>query len=159
MDLAFILKHVRTTEERSELVNLLEELIENNFKRDPKPISGSPFSKNATDAIYSEISKLGIANNREEIEKFLETILSEAKSLPEIRISIAIPPSENLINNLRKWSYDNNLNNVIFNIDVKSEIVAGAIIMSPEGEYADFSLSNQINKFFKEKRQEVLSLL
>jgi helix-turn-helix protein len=51
------------------------------------------------------------------------------------------------------------LGNAVFNIEVKSEIIAGAIVMSQKGEYGNYSLSSQLDKFFTEKKQEVLSLL
>ena len=159
MDLSFILKHVRTLDERSELIELIEELLENNFRRDQSPIPNTAFSKNATDAIHREVNNRKIANNREEIEKFLQSILTEVKKLPEIRISIAIQPTETLINNLKAWAEKNGLNNPVFNIEVKSEIIAGAIVMSNEGEYRNYSLSTQLDKFFIEKKQEILSLL
>jgi len=159
MDLNFILKHVRTVDERTELIELIEELLENNFKRDQSPIPNTAFSKNASDAIRREINIRGIENNRSEIEKFLESILTEVKQLPEIRISIAIQPTETLINSLKSWAEKNDLNNVVFAIEVKSEIIAGAIVMSHKGEYGNYSLSSQLDKFFIEKKQEVLSLL
>ena len=159
IDLNFIFKHIRTADERNELIELIEELIENNFRRDQEPLPGSPFSKNATDAIYVQMNSLGISNSREDIEKFLEKILEGVKKLPELRISIAISPTENLKKNLKDWANNNDMSNVIFNIEVKSEIVAGAIIMSPEGEYGNYSLSSQLDKYFVEQRQEVLQLL
>lgn len=158
-DLSFILKYVRTAEERNELIELIEELLENNFRRDQEPLPGSPFSKNATDAIYAQMNSLGISDSREDIEKFLEKILEGVKKLPELRISIAISPTENLKNNLKDWAMNNGMENVLFNIEVKSEIVAGAIIMSPEGEYGNYSLSSQLDKYFSQNRQEVFALL
>jgi F0F1-type ATP synthase delta subunit len=159
MDLSFLLKHVRTIDERTELIELVEELLENNFRRDQSPIPNTAFSKNASDAINREINIRGITNNRSEMEKFLESILSEVKKLPEIRISIAIQPTETLINNLKVWAEKNGLNNAVFVIEVKSEIIAGAIVMSHKGEYGNYSLSSQLDKFFTDKKQEVISLL
>ena len=154
-----IFKHIRTTDERSEFIDLVEKLIENNFKRDQDPLPNTPFSKNAIDTIYAEINRLGVSKDREGIEKVLEEILDKVKELPEARISIAITPTENLKNSLKTWAIENNIPNVIFNIEVRSEIVAGAIIMSPEGEYGNYSLSNQLDNYFSTKKQEVLALL
>lgn len=159
LNLDFILKQVRTTEERNELIELLEELIENNFRRDQEPIPNTSFSKNATDSIYAEINRLGFSNDREKIGEFYEKILAQVRNLAEIRISIAISPTETLKNNLKAWAEQNELKNVIFNIEVKSEVLAGAIIMSNEGEYANYSLSTQIDKYFTDKKQEILTLL
>jgi len=154
-----VLNHIRTTEEKNELIELIEELLENNFRRDQKPLPNTPFSKNATDAIHAQINELGASNNREEIEKYLEALLSEVKKLPEMRISIAISPTENLKNNLKNWATENGLGNLTFNIEVRSEIIAGAVIMSHEGEYGNYSLSSQLENYFTNKKQEVLALL
>ena len=159
LDLGFISKLTRTTEEKNELIELLEELIENNFRKTQEPLPNTPFSKNATDTIYAEINRLGISNDREKIEGYYEKMLNEIKSLSEIRISIAIPPTEKLKNNLKTWAQENGLPNVIFNIEIKSEIIAGAVIMSTDGEYRNYSLSNQLDKYFIEKKQEILTLL
>ena len=48
MEHEYILKYIRTADERNELINLIEELIENNFKKTPDPIDSSPFSQKPT---------------------------------------------------------------------------------------------------------------
>jgi F0F1-type ATP synthase delta subunit len=155
----FIYKHIRTTEERNELVELIEEMLENNFRRDQEPLPKTPFSSTVANEIYEHIRLHGIENNRENIEKLLEKMLGEVKKLPEIRLTIAIPPSENLKNNLKTWADENGLRNVVFNIEVKTDITAGTIIMSHLGEYGNYSLSSQLDKYFNQKKQEILALL
>ena len=111
------------------------------------------------EVIYSEINEQGISNDQEEIQKYLEGLHKEVKELPEIRIAIAIPPSERLMTKLKDWSEQNDIQNAVFDIEVKRDIVAGAIVMSPEGEYSNYSLSNQLDEYFKNKKDAVLSLL
>lgn len=159
MNIEFVTKHIKTTEERSDLVNLIEELIENNFKNDPNPISVTPFTQKVAEVIYDEINKVGISNDQEEIEKFLEKLLKEVKEIPEIRIGIAIPPTQKLMTKLKEWTDKNGIQNAVFNIEVKPDIVAGAIVMSPEGEYSNYSLSNQLDEYFRNNKQTVMSLL
>lgn len=159
MDFNFILNHVRTAEERNQLIDLVEEMISNAFKRDPDTLENSPFVKKAYEVISSQLNSLNIENNREETEKYLEQLLKIVRELPEIEISIAVAPTDELINKIRQWADDNKMGHMIFNIKVKADIGAGSIIMSHKGEYGDYSLENQLNKYFKNKRQEIFSLL
>ena len=159
MDGSFILKYVRTAEEKNELINLLEELQENTFKRDFEVKTDSEFVSKAMKMIYAQIETLNISNDREKTEEFLENILKETRSLPQIKLAIAINPTEELIDKLKNWANENNLGNVIFEFELKQDILAGVIIMSDHGEYANYSLSAQIDKFFATKKQELLTLI
>jgi F0F1-type ATP synthase delta subunit len=154
----FIFKYVRTQNERDQLVDLIEEMIQNNFKRDADALPNSSFAKTTSDVIYKEMESLGILNDQEEIEKFLTSMLNELREIPEIRISIALEPTEKLIKIIQDWSETNGLPRTLFNIEVKPEIVGGAIIMSQDGEYANYSLLNQIDKVFAEKKTDILKL-
>ena len=52
MEHDYIFKYIRTTDERSELINLVEKLIENNFKSKPDPLDQSPFSQKSSELIF-----------------------------------------------------------------------------------------------------------
>lgn len=155
----FILKYIRTSEEKNELINLLEELLENTFKRDFEVKTDSKFISKAMKMIYAQIDTLNISNDREKTEEFLEIILESTRKLPEIRLALAINPTEELIDRLKNWAAENNLGNAIFHFELRPDIVAGALIMSEHGQYANYSLSSQIDKFFVTKKQELLSLI
>lgn len=159
MELNYLTKHIKTTEDRGDLVNLIEELIENNFKNDPNPINVTPFTQKVAEVIYAEINRLGISNNQEDIQKYLENLHKEVKALPEIRISIAIPPTEKLMTKLKEWAEKNDIQNAVFDIEVKTDIVAGAIVMSPDGEYSNYALSNQLDEYFTNNKDNIMSLL
>ena len=159
MDVNFILKYIRTSEEKNELINIIEIMIENNFKNSPSPITGSAYTKMLSEVIYNEINVRKLTNNQEDIDKFLDSIKKLTSSLYEMRMLIPINPSEDLIKKLKAWANENNLPSVIFNLEKKSDIVGGAVIMTHEGEYLDYSLSKQIDKYFIDNKSEITALL
>lgn len=155
-----ILQNVRTSKDKYELINLLEEFEENIFKRDPRDYSShSPFVASMSKFLITEIKKKGLENDRKATEKFLEILLTAAKALPELKITIAVEPTEDLIVKIKEWTNKNISRETVIDITVKKEIVGGIIIVSPQGQYVNYSLSDQLDNIFTNKRQEISSLL
>lgn len=155
----FILRYIMTVEQKNDLINLLETLIGDIFKNNTKPSPNSSFEKKALEIIYFEIEKRKIENNPTEIEAFLQKVLEETKAMPELKLSIAVPPSENLIEKLKEWAEVNKLINLVFDIEIKPELIAGAIIISQKGKYIKYSLSDMLDDYFESKKPELINLL
>ncbi len=161
MDENAILNLIKTTDEQNSFINLIENMLENTFKRTPEKdeeLEHSPFLESISSAITFAIQKRNISNDRNGIEQFLESILTKAKEIPIMKITISFSPSEKLTISLKEWANKNISGNVIFNITTDPKILGGAVIMS-KGEYSNYSLSDKIDKFFLTKKQEVLLLL
>lgn len=154
-----ILSSIRTTDEKNQTVNLIEEMLENIFKRDQEVYAQSPFSKKMSGLIIAEIEKRKISSDRKQAEKYLEDLLLVVKKLPEMRLTIAIDPTEDLIKSVKNWTERNLSREIILDFEVKPEIIGGTIIVSPKGQYANYALSEQIDRFFTNKRQEITNLL
>jgi len=154
-----MLSNIRTTDEKNLMINLIEEILENIFKRDQKDYSRSPFSEKMKMIIFAEINDRKIKNDRKMMEKYLDELLLIVKKLPELKLTIAIDPSEDLITSVKNWTSKNLSQDVIIDFETKPEIIGGTIIVSPNGKYANYALSEQIDKFFTEKRQEINALL
>lgn len=155
---ANIIKLIRTVEEQNESINLVEKLFENTYKDrfDPAIVSGSSFGKNLWVAISGAIASRRIGSDRQEVEKFLNSLLFAIRGLNSLKITIAVTPSDNLIINLQKWAKKNLSENIIFDIKVDPQILGGAIIISDKGEFADFTLSKKINDVFSAKLKILL---
>lgn len=81
---------------------------------------------------------------------FLEELQKKLESLPVLKITLAFLPSrksiERIVNFIRKESGEK----IILDIFIDPEIVGGAIL-EYRGKYLDFSLKNEVKKFFKLK--------
>lgn len=157
MDESKVLKLIRTSGEKEELINLIEKLVEETYKDkfDETSEYSSDLGKKIWDEISLEISSRGISNNRREIEKYLNTLLEKIRTINSLKLTLAISPSEELITALSKWVEKNLSEKIIFDIKVDPKIIGGAIITSDKGEFADFSLLKKINLIFKAKKSIV----
>jgi len=155
----FILRYIMTVEQKYDLVNLIEVLLEDIFKNNTKPTPNSSFEKKALEIIYFEIEKRKIENNPKEIESFLRQVLEDTKLMQELKLSIAVAPTEELIQKLKTWSEANSLSNLVFDIDIKPELIAGAIIISQKGKYIKYSLSDMLDDYFISNKSELINLL
>lgn len=155
----FILRYIMTTGQKNNLINLLEVLLEDIFKNDTRPTPTSSFEKKVLEMIYFEIEKQRIGNNSELMEKFLNEVLEETKAMPELKMTIAVSPTEELIEKLKDWTQANGLSNVTFDIEVDPQIIAGAVIITPDGRYIRYALSEMLDRYFLDKKQEISQLL
>lgn len=155
----FLLNYIMTSEQKSELIDIVEQLLEDIFKKDSRPTPKSSFGKKALEMIYFEIEKKQIGGNTIEMEKFLQALIEETKALPELKLTIAVSPTEELLERLKDWAIGKGHGNLIFDIDVKPDIIAGAIIISKEGKYTKYSLSDMLDNYFTVRKQELVNLL
>lgn len=138
---------IRTSDEQNDAILLLEEMLAENFKKNPNPKSAnkSIFLKNFYSYLIDRINSTG--QSRENTKQLLEAILSEVKNLKKIKITLASPPDKVVIQNLGEWLNNNNLENFIFDITLDKKILGGAIVIGQRGEYKDFSLDKNIDDY------------
>lgn len=162
MDHLAITRLVKTTDEQNELINLIEELIENNFKDKLTPSDNtlnSKFAKKLWEVVSAAIISEKISDDKKSIEKFLNSLLREVRLLNRLRITLAFEPNEITMGKLKRWAETNLSGNLIYDIEIDPQILGGTIIVSDDGKYADFSLSRKFNGLFLTRKQEILSLL
>ncbi|MBI2621944.1 MAG: F0F1 ATP synthase subunit delta [Candidatus Levybacteria bacterium] len=148
-----ILNLINTSEEKEEFINFLEGLLENIYKEHFQPIAkdSSMLVKNFWDCLNLQIAQRKITNNKEEIEKFLNSLLQEIRKLSSVKLTIALSPTDELINAIGKWAQKNLSQKIIFDIEVDKKILGGAIIISDEGRFMDYSLRRKIDYVFSMK--------
>lgn len=138
---------IRTFDEQNSAIELLEEMLAENFKKNPNPKSANKsfFLRNFYSYLIDRINST--SQDRESIKQLLEGILSEVKNLKNLKITLASPPDEIVIENLGKWLNSNQLENYIFNITLDNKILGGAVVIGQKGEYRDFSLNKSIDDY------------
>lgn len=154
MNTASILKLIRTKDEQEELADLLEKLLEINYTDKlevPADLLKTVVMKSILNAISQEIVSKQISGNRNEIEKFLESLLKASRNLNTIKITTAISPGRNLLKKIGDWAEKNISGNLIFDLTVDPQILGGAIIVNDKGDYSDFSISKYIDDLFLKK--------
>ena len=162
MNTSNILKLITTKDEQNELVDLLEKLLELNYTDKlevPADLLKTALMKSILNAISQEIISLQISGNRNEIEKFLESLLKASRNLNTIKITIAVSPSRNLLKKLGDWAENNISQNFIFDVAVDPQILGGAIVVNDKGDYFDFSISKYIDDIFLKEKAGISSLL
>jgi F0F1-type ATP synthase delta subunit len=159
MDSDFILRYIMTSEQKYNLINLIEVLLEDIFKNNAKPSPNSSFEKKALEIIYFELEKRKIENNPKEMEVFLQKLLGDTKAMPELKLTISIAPTEDLIGKLKDWAETNGYKNLTFDISVDPQLIAGAIIISNKGKYIKYSLSDMLDEYFASNKLELMNLL
>ena len=140
---------IRTTDEQREAIDLLEEMMSENFKSSPSPKNAfrSPFSNSFYSFLLKEINALG--RNRETVEKYLKKTLAEVKDLSGIKITLATYPDITILSVIENWLNKNGLERCVFDISTDPKILGGAIIIGQKGQYKDYSLSSEIDNFLK----------
>lgn len=141
---------IRTYDEQSSVIELLEEMLAENFKKIPNPKSAnkSIFLKNFYSYLLERINSNGA--DRESTKQLLDNTLTEVKNLKKIKITLASPPDDFVIQNIEQWLNNNNLENFIFDITINKKILGGAIIVGKRGEYKDFGLDKRIDDFLNQ---------
>lgn len=139
---------IRTTEEQISAINLIEDMLAENFKTKPNPKDkdASLFSGAFYSAVFNEIKKLN--EERDAVEKMLSQLLSDVKSMSKIKITLARFPDDEILSELENWLTKNSLDNFVFDISIDPKILGGIILSTPKGEYKDYSLSTQIDEYF-----------
>lgn len=138
---------IRTSDEQTNAVELIEEMLAENFKNNahPKSATKSTFLSKLYSFLLEKIQAAG--NNRENTDKLLKDALSEVKNLKELKITLALYPDDKVLEGLENWLNNNGMENFIFDINVDQKILGGAIIVGDKGEYRDFSLSKRLDTY------------
>ncbi len=152
------LKLIRTKNEQDELLNLIEDLTENLYKKKAdKPLS--PFQTLLKNEIIKILQSQNIYENKLKTEKFFKALLKSVKELPVLKLTIAIEPDQHLIDSIKLWADKNKMNGTIFEFIVDPKILGGIIIVNPNGTYSDYSLLRRIDELFTNQKQYISKLL
>ena len=138
----------------SEIDSLLASVFEtgnHSFENTLESISVKT-TKKITEAIKK--NNMDIAD-KELIKSFLETLKKLLGKFKTIRLIIAFEPKEETIENIHNWVSSNLGEGYILDIETNKGLLGGAIVMSSNGEYRDFSLKKTLEETFENKKEEI----
>lgn len=141
---------IRTVNDKENFSDYLEALKENLFKQN----SFAEIIKSGTSPypalIKGALQKEGLENNKNNLKIMIEKIENELKLLKTINLMLSFEPNESIINAIYSWVTKNLGKKIVLNIEVKPEILGGAVI-SFNGLYSDFSLKRTLENVSIEK--------
>lgn len=147
---------IKTSKDKEELRECIKLLSESLFKANEFENT----LKNKIPIKYVDFLKSLIKDrlDRTETENALDKLNGYLNRLKEINLVIAFDPTQGNIDNIYAWVKKNLGENIILNLKVDPDIIAGAII-TYAGFYDDFSLKKSIETGFIEKRSDIGKLL
>lgn len=151
-----ILKLVRTKQEAVELGTLVESAIAALFKIGQGNIDQVLKGDNLFGKVLA--SALPSDRNPQTTEKLLKDLQTALQTLKTINITIAIEPSEDLLDKMSDWANKNISQKSIFDVKVDPHIVGGAQV-TINGKYTDSSLLKRLNKYFDASGQKLFKSL
>lgn len=92
-------------------------------------------------------------DSNQEITKFLEGIIKEISSMPEVSITIAIEPDEEILKTIADWFLLNLKKQVLIKTIVNSQLIAGAKV-DFQGNHAEFTIEKTMNTLYSANTQE-----
>lgn len=150
-----ILKLARTKEEKIKLGFELRLLLDGLYK------SG----KNSFDSlIKSQIDKETaniLADNFKkgvDREKYLKESIELLENMNEIEITISYKPSENTINSISEWVFNNLKGNYVIDFKYDPKIIAG-LTLTVNGKFLDLSYKTKFEEYFNENITNLKKLL
>lgn len=91
-------------------------------------------------------------------EKILNEMIEQIKKMKIVRLTLAIQPSDDLLDRISQWVNENLGKNNLIEIDKDEQILGGAIL-SIDGKYKDFSLKKSLSDIFQTKKAELVSII
>lgn len=150
-----MLDYIKTTRDVELLVEELDLVEDQMYKvtdKDLYDLLGKKLRSWVADIIVN-----GIVDRGSETE-FIKELRDEVKKLPELRLTLAIDPSRDIIIDISDWARKNIDPLIILDISVDNSLVAG-LTVDYKGEYGDYSIGEAINSIFEKRKDEFSSLL
>ena len=151
---------IRTTYEKSIVMNDVQSLL--NHLYDTEKVTALQLLKEhvgefSYEYLTNSLASKGITYiniNPISIKTYLEDIQHELANLNEVRMTLAISPDDELLNNIHQWLLKNVAPNVIINLRIDRSILGGAIV-SINGHYHNGSINKKLATYFSNKRDSL----
>ncbi len=148
MNISALHSYLRTKNEATKLILLLEKLIDELFKEifSLDKILASELTLELKIIIEKLIKESGIkTENKKEVQAFLAKLQEELSRLPVVHIILSISPKEQQVEIIHNWFYQNFQKTVLLDISIDPTIIGGGVI-SFNGRANDYSLRNKIGQ-------------
>lgn len=155
-----ILGDIKTVGELEDFVSEIDIILGSLYKRNDKTKDGifdKKVAKSTAVIIKKLIEKNGInASDYPAAEKLLSGLKEYLKKSKTLKMSLAIEPSEEIVDHIFNWVLENMGDGIILDIERDESILGGAII-SFNGTYKDLSLRRTLEEIFNSKKAEIMN--
>jgi F0F1-type ATP synthase delta subunit len=156
-----LITSLKTTQEVDSLVCEIDTLMLSFFES--KKVSIEKALDSISTDLASKIMQIFVKNNldinnRDTVANFFKALKELIKKLKVIKLVLAFDPTNKTIENIHNFVEETVGVGYILDIEVSSDILAGAIIMF-NGKYNDFTLKKSIEDTFETKNKEISMLI
>lgn len=143
MNYTEIFGDIRTEEERNFALKELDLIQESLFKKNAKKaLAGILRAKT-----FHNIQKLTDKKDVETIQEELSLVQKQIKDAESIDLTIAIEPTEEMVQTIYQWIKSNLNRKLIINFKIDPSVLGGAVV-SYQGKYIDRSLRVKLDHCF-----------
>lgn len=156
-----IIASIKTTQDLHEISSEIDNLLTSIFETKNQSFDNAlkSISITASTKIKETLAKNGLdITNKELIQNFLIGLKELLRKFKTIRLVIAFEPSDLTIENIHNWVASNLGQGYILHIETDRAILGGAIVVSSNGQYRDFTVKKSLEETFSAKREQILQL-
>jgi hypothetical protein len=156
MPLTLLSECIRTKSEHSLFTENLR-LLRAKLAGSPEKVTAKELFDVFFDADTADIMlELSQTEGGGQLDSFLTRVEAEVNCWPQVRVTIALRPTERLIRRVHNWFMNEMGHVVIVAFDYEPSLLAGAIV-EWDGRYRDYSLSCKMNNYFD--RSDIAKIL
>lgn len=156
------LRDIKTREQLEEFSLEIDNILSNLFKvknRNIEEVLGKTVGQRTIQIIKKLLQENKIdSSDYDSLDKLLNSIKQDLKKIRILKMSLAIDPTNEIVDHLFNWVKKNLGEGIILDIDRDETILGGAII-SFDGRYKDFSLKRNLEEIFRDKKSEIMSFI
>ncbi|MBI2443510.1 MAG: F0F1 ATP synthase subunit delta [Candidatus Levybacteria bacterium] len=157
-----ILRAINTIQDASEYIEGIEVFLANLYKTERRNILTllqDSFPETISRDIKEYLSAKNISlTNQEEVRQGLSHLQQGIQGAPTLTLTLAFSPTRKTINTIAAWVKKEFGSDVLLDISLNQEIIAGAVIIF-EGIYTDQSTKKKLDILFEARRDEITKLL
>jgi F0F1-type ATP synthase delta subunit len=127
---------------------IVEKIYQTDFNLDKMLIEEFGLQKKDKLIIFLRNNKVNTQSSSE-LNSFFNKLIEDISKLPILSLSIAFNPKEETLRILSEWFLLNYKNQVLFEITINPDLVAGSAI-SFNGKYRDYSVKPKFEKIIKD---------
>lgn len=142
-----IIEAVATTNERSNLMDFLDQLRDKSYSLDFDVKSYLANAPRSAYLVVSEIFEFAFSQGRDSFLQTIETAQKDLNDSPVVTLTVAIEPSDRLAWNIKQWFKNELGRDVLIHFEMDKSLIGGAIIES-NGHISEFSFK----QYFERKK-------
>lgn len=156
-----VVRDVRTKDERDTLREDIGELEAALFRSSPdafEKVLSARLPKRTALVIRDICTRPEFKNNREALRTFFHDVKNTLDSFLLLKLTLALKPSEEMINRLHEWTQQNLEVGVVLDIAYDASILGGVKIIF-SGRYKEMTLAQMITETMAKEKINIMGMI